>query len=93
MASLPTSDRWWPRFVVLVLVATLIGPGASLVFDRNGDGIDDGGLALCLPETFEAPRVAAVALLKVTLSGPRPALVSGLCVNPRSPPSSSSDSR
>jgi hypothetical protein len=93
MASLPTSDRWWPRFVVLVLVAMLIGPGASFVFDRNGDGIDDGGLALCLPEPLEFYTVTPEGFLRVTLTKLRPEQRSRVRVNLRSPPSSSSGSR
>lgn len=92
MASLPTS-RWWPRFVVLVLVAILMGPGTSFVFDRNGDGIDDDGLALCLPEPIEFYTVTAAGFLRVTLTKLRPEQPSRVRFSPRAPPSSSPDSR
>lgn len=93
MARLWHGRPWWHSTAIILLVALLPGTGASFAFDRNGDGIDDGGLALCLPERLEPPAIAAAGYHVAAAAAPRVDLVLHTNLAPRSPPRSPSDSR
>jgi hypothetical protein len=93
MARMRLISRPWLQTVVVALVALLLGAGASYVFDRDLDGVDDGGLDLNLPAAFQGFVLSFRGLLPVGWMLSHQGLLPGVCTRPRSPPSLHSASR
>jgi hypothetical protein len=77
---------WWGRAGLIgAAPAVLLGSG-TVLFDRNGDGVDDGGLDLCGPLPLPVPDPRSMAHLVSTVDLPRLLLLAGFLPSPRSPP-------
>ncbi len=47
--------RWWGRSVLIGVVLMVLLGSSTVMFDRNTDGVDDGGLDLYLPRRPHVP--------------------------------------
>src|SRR5438128_65248 len=79
--------RSWLRLAVLALVVLLPGAGSAYVFDRDGDGVDDGGLDLGPPAAFQGSVLSLLGLLLVGRALWNEELLTRVSSRPRSPPS------
>jgi hypothetical protein len=77
---------WWGRGAAIAAAVLLCLATGSLVFDRNYDGVDDGGLDLCLGTAvaISLPEFPAHVAVGWTFPPVTPLRVSG--TTPRSPP-------
>lgn len=88
MACMRLMGRSWLQIVVLALIVLLLEAGSSYVFDRDRDGVDDGGLDLDhSPAAFLDFVLFLLALLPVRWVRSHQGLLPGVCTRPRSPPS------
>ena len=77
---------WWGRAGLIgAALLVLLGSG-TVLFDHNGDGLDDGGLDLCGPLPLPVPGPRSMAQLISTVDLPRLLLLAGFLPSPRSPP-------
>lgn len=78
--------RWWGRCGLIGAVLLVLLGSGTVVFDRNADGIDDGGLNLCTPLHPLVPNSLMTNSLVVNPNLPSLLLLSEFLHSPRSPP-------
>jgi hypothetical protein len=78
--------RWWGRSALIgAALVVLLGSG-TVLFDRNADGVDDGGLDLCAPPHPQVPDPLIATYLVVNPNLSSLLLLPGFLHSPRSPP-------
>lgn len=80
--------RWWVKAVALAGVLVLFALGGSFAFDRDHDGIDDGGLDFMIDASVEIPQLLFTGLSPLASSRTCAPLRYCFGSTPRSPPAS-----
>lgn len=79
---------WWVKAVALAAALVLFALVGSLAFDRDYDGIDDGGLDFLVHATFESPAFLLIGLTLLASARTRASVHYRFGSTPRSPPAS-----
>lgn len=58
---------WWVKAVALAAALLLFALGGSFAFDRDHDGIDDGGLDFMVDASVEIPQLLPTGLILLAL--------------------------
>ncbi len=78
--------RWWDRSGLIETARLMLLGSGTVVFDRNADGVDDGGLDLCAPPHPLVPDPLMTNSLLVNPNLLSLLLLSEGLHSPRSPP-------
>jgi hypothetical protein len=79
---------WWVKAVALAAALLLFALSGSFAFDRDYDGIDDGGLDFMVDASVEIPQFLFIGLILLELCGTRASVHYRFGGTPRSPPAS-----
>jgi hypothetical protein len=80
--------RWWVKAVALAADLVLFALGGSFAFDRDHDGIDDGGLDFMVDASVEIPQSLLTGLILLASPRTRASIRYRFGCTPRSPPAS-----
>ena len=78
----------WVQLAAVAVALLLFALGGSFAFDRNNDGIDDGGLSFLVEVRVEIPLLLFTGLILLPSSQTRGSLHYRFGSAPRSPPES-----
>ena len=86
MCGFGLTKRWWGKGALIALAFLILVGAGTFLFDRNSDGVDDGGLDFWTPQAapVAAPLFSGVAIISLTLTSAL--LLPGFLSSPRSPP-------
>ena len=76
----------WARVTLGAAAVWLVAIGWAYLFDRNGDGVDDGGLDLCARTASGVSPPLVSTLLVVHGNRPGAVVSDSFRLSPRSPP-------
>jgi len=80
--------KWWVKAVAFAAALVLVALSGSVAFDRDHDGIDDGGLDVMVDASVEIPHLLLTGLILRASSRTFASVRYSFGSTPRSPPAS-----